>query len=241
MRRILAAPAALSLLIATAPAGGKTTPAHPPAATPKPAFAAPDSGGLSTAYFAGGPFWALEAVFESQPGVRAAVPGYMGGTDSNPTYDKVLEGGTGHFLAVAVRYDARKVSYRKLADLYWRQIDPLAQDRQFLDSGYQFHTALLYRDSAQKREALASRDRAQRRGRFRDSIAAGVEPAGVFLQAEDEQQDYYRKNAGRYRAWLKFSGREEALRRIWEPKSRDQAPRGMAPAGKAHPGPSKFP
>ncbi len=234
MIRILAAPAALSLLIATAPVRGRTTPAHPPAATPKPAFKAPDSGGLSTAYFAGGPFWALEAAFENQPGVRAAVTGYMGGTDSNPTFAKVLEGGTGHFLVVAVRYDARKVSYRKLADLYWGHIDPLAQDRQFLDTGYQFHTALLYRDSVQKREALASRDRAQRRGRFQDSIATAVEPAGVFLQAEEEQQDYYRKNAGRYRAWLKFSGREAALRRIWDPKSREQAPvgKGRLPSSK---------
>jgi peptide-methionine (S)-S-oxide reductase len=224
----------LVLLAWAASPDAKTTPANPSAHSPKPSILAPDSAGMSTAYFAGGPFWALEAAFESEPGVRAAIPGYMGGTDSNPTYERVIEGGTGHFLAVAVRYDAGKVSYRKLADLYWKQIDPLARNRQFQDSGDQFRTALLFRDSSQKREALASRARAQRRGRFKDSIVTAVEPAGYFHQAEEEQQDFYKRNAGRYRAWLKFSGREAALRRIWGLKPHERAAPARAPARPAH-------
>lgn len=248
-----AAPAALASLIAflvgiaalaAAPACARTTlmdlaaKTNLPAQTdlsapaPVPAAAAADSGGLSTAYFAGGPFWALEAAFESQDGVQAAIVGYMGGAEANPAYDAVIEGGTGHFLVVAVRYDARRVAYGKLADIYWRHVDPLGRDRQFLDSGYQFRTALLYRDSAQKREALASRERARRRGRFTDSLAVAVEPAGAFLRAEEAQQDYHRKHPGRYRAWLKFSGREAALRRIWDPKARGRDPSALPPGGR---------
>lgn len=224
MRWMSAAPAMLALLIAAAPAGGKTTPVdplpHAPARAQKStAASALDSGGLTTAYFAGGPFWALEAAFESQPGVQAAIVGYMGTADTIPVpvpaYDEVIGGGTGLFLAVAVRYDSRKLSYRRLADIYWRNIDPLSRDRQFLDSGYQFRTALLYRNPAQKREALASRDRARRRGRFRDSLVVAIEPAGIFLPAEESRQDYHRKHPGRYRAWVRFSGREAGLRRIW--------------------------
>lgn len=182
-------------------------------AAPRPPAAALDTLGLSKAYFAGGPFWALEAAFENQPGVSAAIPGYMGGADTNPTYEKVIEGGTGHFLAVEVRFNPKRVRYAKLADIYWSQIDPHTRDRQFNDTGTQFHAALLYRDSAQQRAAMASLARVKRD--LRKPVATGVEPAGAFLPAEDAQQDYFRKNPGRYRAWVKFSGREEALRRIW--------------------------
>jgi peptide-methionine (S)-S-oxide reductase len=179
-------------------------------------LAAPaDTSGVARALFAGGPFWALEAAFESLPGVRAAVPGYAGPPDSTLTYAKVIEGGTGHVLAVEVRFDPAKIAYAKLVDRYWRQIDPLAVNRQFGDSGSQFRTVIYYRDSAQKRDAEASLRRLERGGRFRKPIAVALAPAGNFIPAEEAQQDYHARNAGRYQAWLRFSGRQAALDSIW--------------------------
>lgn len=196
---------------------------------------------LDTAYFAGGAFWSLEEAFEKRPGVRAVVPGYMGGTDSAPSYGKVIEGGTGHFLAVEVAYDPKQVTYAKLADFFWRQIDPLTQDRQFSDSGRAFHTALLYRDSAQQRDAEASLRRLQRGGRFKRPVMAAVEPAGKFFPAEADQQDYHKKSPGRYRAWLRFSGRQAALDSIWGTGSKVKAmpaqPGAKDPKGPQAPAP----
>lgn len=210
MTRAYLPPAALCLLLLL-PAHG----ARPPQA---------DSAGLAVATFAGGPFWGLEAALEAVPGVRAVVTGYLGGADSAPTYDKVVEGDGGQVLAVEVHYDPKQVRYLKLAEVFWRQIDPLTQDRQFNDTGPQYHTALYWRDSAQKRDAEASLIRLQRGGRFKKPIAAAVEPLEAeFHPAEEAQQDYYRKHPGRYRAWMDFSGRRKTLDSIWGTGSRVKA------------------
>lgn len=186
------------------------------------AFAA-DSSSKAKATFAGGPFWALEAAFERLPGVQAAVPGYVGPPDSNLTYAKVIEGGTGHVLAVEVHYDPKRVKYAKLADTYLRQIDPLAVNRQFADTGSQFRTVIYHLDPAQKQDAEAALQRLRRGGRFQRPIAVALEPAGNFIPAEDAQQDYHKRNAGRYQAWLRFSGRQAALDSIWGTGSRVRA------------------
>lgn len=174
-----------------------------------------DTAPSAKATFAGGPFWALEAAMEAQPGVLSVTTGYMGGTDTNPNYENVVEGGTGHTLAVEVAFDPKKTRYAKLVDFYWRQIDPLAVNRQFGDSGTQFRTVIYYRDEAQKQDAEMSLRRLQRGGRFKSPIATLVEGVGKFIPAEPAQQDYYKQNPGRYQAWLNFSGREAALSRIW--------------------------
>lgn len=185
--------------------------------------ASPDTAGLAKATFAGGPFWALEAAFESLPGVQAAIPGYVGPPDSTLDYDKVIEGGTGHVLAVEVQYDPKRIKYAKLADIFWRQIDPLAVNRQFADTGTQFRTVIYHLHPAQKQDAEASLIRLQRGGRFKKPIATAIEPAGNFIPAEASQQDYHRKNAGRYQAWLRFSGRKAALDSIWGTGSKVKA------------------
>lgn len=192
-------------------AGSGSAPGNPT----NPAKPGRDTVSSAVATFAGGPFWALEAAFEGQSGVLSVTTGYMGGTDTNPTYDEVIEGGAGHTLAVEVRFDPKKTRYSRLVDFYWRQIDPLAVNRQFADSGTAFRTVIYYRDEAQKRDAEMSMRRLQRGGRFKSPIATVMEPVGKFIPAEESQQDYYRKNPGRYEAWLNFSGREAALNRIW--------------------------
>jgi methionine-S-sulfoxide reductase len=196
---------------------GAEQPIDPDSPPPKPrTLQAADTAGLARATFAGGPFWALEAALEAVPGVRFVLTGYVGGQDTLPTYEKVVEGVGGHRLAVEVLYDPKRTRYLKLAEAFWRQIDPLSVDRQFNDSGAQFRTALYYRDSAQKKDAEMSLARLQKGGRFKKPIAAVIEPfPGRFYPAEDAQQDYRSKNGRRFDAWMQLSGRKAALDSIW--------------------------
>src|SRR4051794_4280385 len=105
----------------------------------------------ATAIFAGGCFWCVEADFDKVPGVVSTTSGYIGGTVKNPNYQQVSAGGTGHAEAVEIAYDPTKVSYAKLLDVFWRNIDPLVRDRQFCDSGDQYRTAVFYRTDEEKK------------------------------------------------------------------------------------------
>ena len=97
-----------------------------------------------TATFAAGCFWCTEEAFEKVPGVIAAVSGYMGGRTKSPTYEQVSGGRTGHTEVVQVTYDPAKVSYEKLLDAFWRNIDPTQKDAQFCDHGSQYRSAIFY-------------------------------------------------------------------------------------------------
>src|SRR3982751_955347 len=107
----------------------------------------------NTATFAGGCFWCTEADFDKVPGVISTTSGYIGGTVPNPTYQQVSSGGTGHAEAVEIAYDPAKVSYAKLLDVFWRNVDPLVKDKQFCDSGDQYRTAIFYRTDEEKKLA----------------------------------------------------------------------------------------
>jgi methionine-S-sulfoxide reductase len=170
------------------------------------------------AIFAGGPFWALEAAFEGRPGVVEAVAGYTGGRAPPRSYAEVVEGGTGHCLAVAVLYDKRRTRFGNLVDIYWRAIDPTARNRQFSDTGAEFRTVIFWKDSAQKAAAEASLRKPPRPfggGPLPGPVTVAVEKAMPFYPAEPAHQDYHRKYPGRYRMWLRVSGREEGLQSIW--------------------------
>lgn len=170
---------------------------------------------LSVAIFAGGSFWCLEAAFEKIPGVVAAVSGYTGGQQPNPTYDQVSEGKTGHVEAVEVRYNSKTVGYAKLLDAFWRNIDPTRADGQFSDAGPQFRTVVYYRDESQKRLALASKRRLDASRRFRKPVVTEIAAAAAFFPAEEIHQDYYKRNPDRYEAYLRFSGREKFFLKAW--------------------------
>src|SRR3954470_16657824 len=100
----------------------------------------------ATAIFAGGCFWCVEADFDKVPGVISTTSGYIGGSVKNPTYNQVSAGGTGHAEAVKIVFHPAKVTYAKLLDVFWRNIDPLVKDKQFCDSGDQYRTAIFYLD-----------------------------------------------------------------------------------------------
>lgn len=172
-------------------------------------------GKTETAIFAGGCFWCVEEAFEKVPGVTAAVSGYIGGTVANPTYKQVSGGATGHAEAVQVTYDPGKVTYKQLADWFWRNIDPLDAAGQFCDKGSEYRSAIFYSGDAQKKIAEDSKQALQASGRFKQPIATEITAAGPFYLAEDYHQDYYKKNEERYQFYKFGCGRVQRLEQIW--------------------------
>ena len=170
-------------------------------------------GGYATATFAGGCFWSMEHPFDVLDGVVAVTVGYAGGDDAYPTYATVSVGATGHLESVQVVYDPQKVSYDRLVDAFWHNIDPLTLDGQFCDFGTQYHTAVFYRDSTQRRVAEESKRRVE--ARFGRPVATVIVLATGFYPAEEYHQHYYRKNPIRYQAYRLACGRERRLKELW--------------------------
>ena len=175
--------------------------------------AAPSPGNMARATFAGGCFWCMEPPYDELEGVISTISGYIGGTKKNPTYEEVVTGSTGHAEAVQVTYDAKKISYEKLLDVFWRNIDPLTANAQFCDSGSQYRSAIFYHDETQERLAEASKKRLQ--SRFKQPIVTEIIRAAEFYPAEDYHQDYYKKNPIRYKLYRYGCGRDQRLQELW--------------------------
>jgi peptide-methionine (S)-S-oxide reductase len=167
------------------------------------------------AVFAGGCFWCEESAFEGLPGVVSAVSGYAGGTTENPTYEQVSTGRTGHAESAQVTFDPSKISYEKLLEVYWHNIDPTQKNGQFCDHGPQYRTVIFYANEAQKKAALASKAKLEQEPRFRGRIATEIVPLTKFYPAEEYHQDYCKVNPLRYTAYYKACGREARLKEIW--------------------------
>ena len=174
-----------------------------------------DLEGLETATFAGGCFWCMEAGFEEAMGVVEAVSGYTGGHTEDPTYEEVCTGETGHYEAVRVYYDPEKTSYGELLDVFWRNVNPTDPGGQFADRGNQYKTAIFYGSEEQRRLALESREALNESGRFKDPVVTEILPLGTFYRAEEYHQDYYRKQAARFRVYERLSGREGFIEENW--------------------------
>jgi methionine-S-sulfoxide reductase len=175
--------------------------------------------GTETAVFAGGCFWCTESDFEKVPGVVSAVSGYIGGSDTDPTYAEVSAGGTGHAEAVEVRFDPTRVGYGELLDVFWRSIDPLDAGGQFCDRGDPYRSAVFFKGEEQRRLAEASKGELERSGRFDRPIATELAAAGTFHPAEDYHQDYYKTNALKYKFYRWNCGRDQRLTELWGPVS----------------------
>jgi peptide methionine sulfoxide reductase msrA/msrB len=203
-----------------------TAAASPPAA--KEATMDTQTPNLAVATLAGGCFWCVEADLEKLPGVASVVSGYTGGKESNPTYEQVSSGRTGHYEAVEVRFDPAKVSYRQVLDAFLRHIDPTDAGGQFADRGRQYRPAIFVHDETQRAEARSALDALAASGRFSRSIVVDILPAAPFTPAEDYHQDYWRTHAGPYKAYRTGSGRDQFLARTWGGQ-----PAAAKPAGEA--------
>jgi len=172
-----------------------------------------DSMAMAKATFAGGCFWCMEPPYDELEGVTSTISGYTGGTKKNPTYEQVSAGTTGHTEAVEITYDPKKISFEKLLDVFWRNIDPLTANAQFCDSGSQYRSAIFYHDQTQKTLAEASKKRLQ--DRFKQPIVTEIVRASEFYPAEDYHQDYYKKNPIRYKVYRYGCGRDSRLQELW--------------------------
>lgn len=168
-----------------------------------------------TAIFAGGCFWCVEHAFDEVDGVVSTTSGFVGGDVASPSYEQVSAGGTGHAEAVKVVFDPSRVTYEDLLYTFWRNVDPVAEGRQFCDVGNQYRAEIFYLDAAQKRLAEASKRELAASNRFDRPIAVAVTAAGEFYAAEVYHQDYYSKNPIRYRFYRTGCGRDRRLREVW--------------------------
>lgn len=169
-----------------------------------------------TATFAGGCFWCMHGEFANIPGVSKVVSGYTGGKTKNPTYEQVSGGDTGHFEAIEVTYDPEKVSYAKLLDIFWKNIDPLDELGQFCDKGSQYRAGIFYHDDEQK--ALAEKSKETVKGMFKQPVATILAPATTFYPAEDYHQEYYIKERMRYKLYRQGCGRDKKINELWHDK-----------------------
>jgi len=133
----------------------------------------------------------------------------------NPSYRQVASGGTGHTEVVEIIYDPTQVSYEKLLQVFWLNIDPLAKDRQFCDRGDQYRSAIFYLNSEQQRLAEASLAALQEQAPFSGEIHTEIASFERFYAAEDYHQDYYQKNPLRYKFYRSRCGRDDRLNELW--------------------------
>ena len=170
---------------------------------------------LEKATFAGGCFWCMEHPFDEIPGVVSVTSGYTGGHKKNPTYEEVSAGGSGHAESVQIVYDPSKVTYERLLNVFWHNIDPTAKDRQFCDSGYQYRSAIFYHNDKQHRLALQSKALLEKNKTFNEPVVTEVVQATEFYPAEDYHQHYYKKNPIRYKYYRSGCGRDQKLKELW--------------------------
>ncbi len=170
---------------------------------------------LKTATFAGGCFWCMEEAFEKVKGVTSVVSGFHGGREKNPTYKQVAAGNTGHFESVEVVYDSEVVSYKKLLEVFWTNIDPVNADGQFCDEGTQYRSGIFYHNDEQKRLIDASVKELKAIKPLLQPIATVVEPATTFYPAKPALQDYYKRHPWVYKFYKSTCKREKRLKAIW--------------------------
>jgi len=153
-----------------------------------------DTSQLQNAYFGGGCFWCLEAIFERVPGVVDVINGYAGGFVADPTYQQVCSDQTGHAEVVQIQYNPRQISYGDLLDIFWKSHDPTTVDRQDADVGSQYRSIILYTSEEQKSEAMKSIRKINASGIYSRPVVTQVEALKQFYPAEDYHQDYFRNH-----------------------------------------------
>lgn len=175
---------------------------------------------IQKATFAGGCFWCMEPPYEQLDGVLSVVVGYTGGHKENPSYKEVTAGNTGHAEAIQITYDANKVSYKTLLEIFWQNIDPTVKNRQFCDVGSQYRTAVFYHDDEQKKIAEEMKASFVSTKQLAE-VFTEIVPASTFYLAEEYHQNYYKKNPIRYKFYRYSCGRDKRLEQLWGKKKQD--------------------
>jgi len=148
---------------------------------------------MEKATFGAGCFWGVEAAFRKVKGVKTTAVGYSGGALTNPTYEDVCAGLTGHAEVVQVSYDQAEVSYQELLDVFWEIHDPTTLNRQGPDVGTQYRSAIFFHTPEQEAAARASKENLEASGRYQRSVVTEITPASEFYRAEEYHQQYLEK------------------------------------------------
>lgn len=148
--------------------------------------------------FAGGCFWCMVEPYDTQPGIESVVSGYAGGHVENPTYEQVKSQTSGHTEVVQITYDPENVTFEELISTYWQVTDPTDASGQFMDRGDSYRPVIYYYNQDQKEIAEQSKQELQDSGKYKDPIVVTIEEAPIFYRAEEEHQDFYKKNKDRY-------------------------------------------
>lgn len=168
---------------------------------------------MEKALFAGGCFWCMVEPFDTQPGIESVVSGYAGGHVINPTYEEVKSQTSGHTEVVQITFDPDEVPFEELVEIYWQVTDPTDASGQFMDRGDSYRPVIYYYSAAQKETAIASKQALEQSGRYKEPIVVTIEAAPEFWRAEEEHQDFYKKNQTRYQ-------QEKNEREAWTEKNK---------------------
>ncbi|MBD64588.1 MAG: methionine sulfoxide reductase [Halobacteriovoraceae bacterium] len=171
------------------------------------------------ATFAGGCFWCMEPPFEKLVGVKEVISGYSGGEKKNPTYKQVSSGSTQHREAVQIIYDPQLVSYERLVEIFWQNINPTDNKGQFVDRGFQYSPAIFYHNNEQKKVAERSKKTLQDLKKFDKKVSTPLIEFKNFYKAEEYHQDYYKKSLitkAKYKYYRSASGRDDFLEKYWK-------------------------
>ena len=170
---------------------------------------------LTSVAFAGGCFWCVEADFDKVEGVVETISGYTGGELANPTYKQVSKTETGHYEAVKVTFDPELVSYDTLVEYFFRHVDPTDADGQFCDRGDSYRTAIFVANDEQRSIAEEEIAEINAAGILGQPVVTPVLHADTFWPAEDYHQNYYKKNALKYRFYRASCGRDGRIEDLW--------------------------
>ena len=160
---------------------------------------------MNTAYFAGGCFWCITPTFQEMDGVFSVTSGYSGGMEVDPSYEDVKYQRTGHRETIRIDYDPGKLSYQALLDVFLSGVDPFDAGGQYIDRGHSYTLAVYYQTDAER--AIVEAAIANLEEESGQKVFVSVEPFTAFYTAEEEHQDYYRKNPEAFRRELIESGR----------------------------------
>lgn len=165
------------------------------------------------ATFAGGCFWCMQPPFDKTVGVIMTTVGYAGGAEESPSYEQVSSGTTGHVEAIQIAYDPHKVSYDKLLEIFWHNIDPFDGKGQFCDKGKQYHSIIFYHDESQKKSAETSKQAIEKAKGA--SVVTEIIAYTTFYSAEEYHQSFYKKSPVRYKFYRYSCGRDKRLESLW--------------------------
>lgn len=180
-------------------------------------YASDEKTSPAIATFAGGCFWCMEPPFDKLEGIISTTSGYTNGHIKNPTYKQVSAGTSGHTEAIQIVFDSERITYAKLLETFWHNIDPLDANGQFCDRGSQYRAAIFYHTPEQHQLAITSMQTLQQNEKFKQkNITTEIIKATEFYPAETYHQNYYLKNPLRYKFYRHNCGRDRVLQGYWD-------------------------